>query len=132
MVEFALTVPVFLLLVWGIIAGAWYVLEVSAVTNAAREAVSWEMAAENWVSVNGAPEPYCLDAGSTVPSALRAAAAATGGPFSGAIANSGTITNVSNTSGTCTVTLTVPYTAITSLVPIGPSTITSSSSAYYR
>lgn len=131
-IEFALVAPLFLLLVWGIIAGAWYVLEVSAVTNSAREAVSWEVAAQNWTSVNGGPAPYCADTGSTVPSALRAAAASTAGPFSGAVTNSGTITNVSGPAGTCTVTLSVPYTPLISLVDIGPSTITSSSTAYYR
>lgn len=129
--EFALVAPLFFLLVWGLFAGAWYVLEVSAVTNAAREAASWEVAAANYVTVNGVSEPYCQDTGDTVPSALRGAAAATAGPFSGEITNSATIANGSNSTGTCTVTLTVPYSPITSLVRIGPGTITSSITAYY-
>lgn len=130
-VEFALVAPLFFSLVWALFAGAWYVLEVSAVTNAAREAASWEVAAANYVTVNGASEPYCEDTGNTVPGALRAAAAATAGPFSSDVTNSATITNASNSAGTCTVTLTVPYSPLTSLVPLGPGTITSSSTAYF-
>ena len=127
LVEFALVAPLFLFLVWGIIAGAWYVLEVSAVSNAAREAASWEAAGANFVTVGGISEPYCMDSGNTVPPGLISAAAATAGPFSQEVRASSSITNTPTSSNTCTVTITVPYTPLASLLPIGPTTIKAAS-----
>lgn len=126
LVEFALVAPLFLFVVWGIFAGAWYVLEVSAVTNAAREAASWEVAASNFVTVNGVTEPYCMDSGNTVPAGLISAAASTAGPFSGQV-TAAAITNTSPSSSSCTITLQLPYSPLATLVPFGPSTIRSSS-----
>ncbi len=127
LVEFALVAPLFLVLVWGLIAGTWYVLELSAVTNAAREAASWEAAGANFVTVGTASEPYCMDSGNTLPPGLIAAAASTAGPFSQQVQAPSALTNTSASSNACTVTITVPYTPLASLLPFGPSTIKSSS-----
>ncbi len=150
LVEFALVAPLFFFLIWALFSGIWYVLEVSAVTNAAREAASWEVAASNFIQVTGPaptyqtyPGPYCMYSGSTgttvdptdSTNGLVAAAAATAGPFAQevmAAEGSGNISNTPNAaSDTCTVTITIPYTPLEAFVRIGPSTITASSTAYW-
>lgn len=143
LVEFALVAPLFFLLLWGIFAGAWYVLEVSAVTNAAREAASWEVAGANFTTVtpaSGSPlsEPYCMaGTGATVPAGLVTAAVSTAGPFAQEIrtaAADGELTNGpgasgANGTGECTVSITIPYSPLETFVQLGPRDITSSSTA---
>ncbi len=67
MVEFAFVFPLFLLLVMGIIDGAWYVFETTDLDNAARSAVRWEVAINNFD--NSTDQLYCLD--STPPRTCR-------------------------------------------------------------
>ena len=132
MVEFALVAPLFFFLLWALFSGVWYVLEVSAITNAVREAASWEIAGSNFTPVGGSPQPYCTDSANPLPTKLVQAAAATAGPLSQAVdtaAATGHMTNTAGSPTTCTVTITVPYTPLTSLVPIGSSSVTSSSTA---
>jgi len=134
MVEFAVVGVVFLLLLLGAAEGAWYVLEVSAVNNSARTAARWEVTAANFTA---SQEPYCTVASSAAP--LVAQARSTAGPFAGAI----TVASITNTpvygspgssaTGTvvgCTVTITMTYQPLESLVHIGPSSISSTFTAH--
>lgn len=143
LVEFALVAPLFFFVLFALFAGGWYVLEVSAVTNAAREAVSWEIATEHFANVgtSSAPllEPYCMDTNNTLPAGLVAAAAATAGPFAqevysaagaGKITNTGTAGSSADQS-TCSVTITLPFVPLQSFVRLGPTSVTSSSTAYW-
>lgn len=128
LVEFALVAPLFFFLVFAMFAGTWYVLEVSAVTNAAREAVRWEIATSNFTSSADSPTPWCaVSSGSNVPVGMTQAAQATAGPFASEI-TAATITNTAtyNTLSqpdSCTVTLAIPYLPLVSLVPGLPSRI---------
>lgn len=144
LVEFALIAPLFFFVLFALFAVAWYVLEVSAVTNAAREAVSWEIATEHFATITSTSafpvsEPYCVDTGNTLPPGLVAAAASTAGPFSqevysalgsGDISNTGTTGSATDQS-TCTVTITLPFVPLQSFVHLGPTSVTSSSTAYW-
>ncbi len=134
MVEFALVFPLFLLLMLGVVEGAWFVLEVSAVTNSTRTAARWEVVAANWAPSNF---PDCATAGDSAP--LVAPAQSTAGPFASEISASA-ITNtpvyqiVNGTPTTtligCKVTITVSYSPLQQLAHIGPSTISSTFTAY--
>lgn len=146
MVEFALVLPLFLALLMGIVEGAWYVLEVSAITNSARTASRWEIAAANYCAP-GSPgcssptSPDCAQSPPLTSAGLVGAAQSTAGPFAGAISASTITTNapVYQTAGDstspvigCTVTITVPFQPLESLVHIGPSTLSSTFTAYIQ
>ncbi len=128
-VEFALVAPLFLLLLLGITEGAWYVLEVSAITNSARTAARWEVVASNF----GAGQmPDCALPSPSPP--LVSPARATAGPFADAI-TAASITNVpvDDSSGNvigCTVTIKVTFQPFEQLVQLGPSTISTTFTAY--
>lgn len=135
-VEFALAAPVLFLLICGLADGAWFVLETSAVSNAASQAVRWEIAVQNWDA--SVLQPYCEDSTPNVPSTMIQAAEAGAGPFAGAVGTTSpsyAITNSVVTDPTtgavigCRVTVTVPFTPLTSVVHIGPSTISSTVTA---
>jgi len=131
LVEFALVAPMIFLLFIGIAAGAWYVFEVSAINNSARTAARFEVAAANFQSSSGLPD---CDASPIVNAALVSPAKAAAGPFAGAITTSTLQNTAVDPSGTdvlgCTVTITVPFSPIESLLHIGPSSISSSFTAY--
>ncbi len=126
--------PLFLLLMLGVVEGAWFVLEVSAVTNSARTAARWEVVAANW-DPSGYPD--CSTAGDTAP--LVAPARSTAGPFSSEISTA-SITNApvyqlvggapTTTIIGCQVTIKVSYSPLQQLAHIGPSTISSTFTAY--
>lgn len=128
-----MVVPLFLLLLMGTVEGAWYVLEVSAITNSARTAARWEVVAENF---GAGQQPACATPGTTAP--LVSPARSTAGPFAAAISAS-SITNLPiyqtpDDSSTpligCEVTIKVTYQPLEALVRIGPSTISSTFTAY--
>ena len=131
MVEFALILPVFLLVLVGIIDGVWFVLETSALSNAARQAARWEVAAENFDLTQ--QQPYCQDPSPNVPAGMVAAAQQGAGPFSALVGS-----DMSNAPGptdpdqteSCTVTITAPFSPFAGLVRIGPQSITTSSTAF--
>ena len=126
--------PLFLLLMLGVVEGAWFVLEVSAVTNSARTAARWEVVAANWDSTG---YPDCSTAGTSAP--LVAPARSTAGPFASEISAS-SITNIpvyqvvagvtTTTVIGCQVTITVSYSPLQQLAHIGPSSISSTFTAY--
>ena len=134
MVEFAMVGVLFILLLLGVAEGSWYVLEVSAVNNSARTPARWEVTAANFTA---SQEPECSLPSSAAP--LVAPARSTAGPFAGAItAASITNTPVYGTLGGlttqvvvgCTVTITVTYQPLESLVHIGPSSVSSTFTAH--
>lgn len=130
LVEFALILPVFLVLMLGVVEGSWYVLEVSAISNSARTAARWETVASNYNPADG--DPICATSTRSAP--LVAAAQSTAGPFASAI-TSASLTNipVTNSQGAvigCTLTLTVPDQPLESLLPLGQSRIASTFTAY--
>lgn len=123
-VEFALAGVVFFFLFFGLIDAGWYVFEVSATSNAARNAARWAVAEAN--------QNNC-----TVTSGLLSAAAAQAGPFAGDIGASGAVTtqqlystSVSSDPG-CTVTVTLPFSPFAGPFTVGPPTIRESATAYY-
>lgn len=126
LVEFALTAPLFFFLVFAVFAGAWYVLEVSAVTNATREAVRWEIATSNFNMTEVPPVPWCAySGGPNVPAAMVQAAKTTAGPFASEI-TSAAITNTTTDGGSsCTITLVVPYLPLVSVLPGLPDRVSS-------
>lgn len=131
MVEFALILPVFLLLLAGIIDGAWFVLETSALSNAARQAARWEVAAENFDPTQ--QQPYCQDPSPNVPAGMVAAAQQGAGPFSALVGSD--MTNApgptdSDGYDSCTVTITAPFSPFSGLIRIGPQSITTSFTAF--
>jgi Flp pilus assembly protein TadG len=126
--------PLFLLLMLGVVEGAWFVLEVSAVTNSARTAARWEVVAANW-DASGYPD--CVTPGDSAP--LVAPARTTAGPFASEISASAIVNTpvyqiVNGTATTtvigCKVTIKVSYSPLQQLAHIGPSTISSSFTAY--
>lgn len=133
LVEFALAAPVFFLLLGGIVDGAWYVLEVSAVSNSATQAVRWEIASQNWCTDQATctqlDQPYCDQPTSdNVPSGMLQAAQAGAGPFAGAVGGGISNSAVLDSSGTlvsCKVTVTAPFSPLAALVHIGPSNVSS-------
>lgn len=132
-VEFALAAPVLILVVWGIVVGSWFVFETSAVTNAARQAVRWEAAAQNYQTpVGGVAAPYCALSTSNVPPAMVQAAQVGSGPLSASIGTGITNTALLDSSGDvigCKVVVSVPFTSLTVGVKLGPSTISSTATA---
>ena len=131
MVEFALILPVFLLVLVGIIDGVWFVLETSALSNAARQAARWEVAAENFDLTQ--QQPYCQDPSPNVPAGMVAAAQQGAGPFSALVGSD--MTNApgptdSDGYDSCTVTITAPFSPFAGLVRIGPQSITTSFTAF--
>ncbi len=128
-VEFALVVPLFLLLLLGIAEGSWFVLEVSAITNSARTTARWEVVSSNF-GAGQMPDCALPSPSAAVVTPAKAAA----GPFAGAITSS-SITNVAvddpngNVIG-CTVTIKVTYQPLEQLVRLAPATISSSFTAY--
>ena len=139
LVEFALIAPLFFLLLWGVVDGAWFVFEVSAVSNSATQAVRWEIAAQNWCtnqpSCPNFDQPYCDQPGpANIPVAMVQAAEAGAGPFSGSvavgIANTPVVASASDPAVVgCTVTVSVPFSPLADLIHIGPSTISSTATA---
>jgi Flp pilus assembly protein TadG len=136
MVEFALIFPLFLLLVMGIVDGAWFVFETTDLDNAARSAARWEVAANNFDKTTDPafPQPYCQDSPPTVQPGMLSAAEAAAGPFAAAIA-SGTSTAPANDgygsdADGCTATITAPFSPLGGLIPVGPSSITASFTAF--
>lgn len=133
LVEFAVAAPVFFLLLWGIVDGAWYVLEVSAVSNSTTQAVRWEIAAQNWctdqTTCSQLDQPYCdQPAPGNVPPAMLQAAQAGAGPFASAVAGGISNSAVLDSSGallSCKVTITAPFSPLSGLVHIGPSSVSS-------
>ena len=129
MVEFALVLPLFLLLLLGVAEGSWFVLEVSAITNSARTTARWEVVSSNF-GAGQLPDCALPSPSAAVVTPAKAAA----GPFAGAITSS-SITNVAvddsngNVIG-CTVTIKVPYQPLEQLVRLAPSAISSSFTAY--
>jgi len=130
-VEFALVAPLFFLMVMGIMEGAWYVFEVSAINNSARTAARWEVAAANY-QPGVTPLPDCA-ATPIVNAPLVAPAQAAAGPFASAITTSTLQNTAYDPSGSavtgCTVTITVNFTPLTSLIRLGSSTISSTFTA---
>lgn len=128
-VEFALVVPLFLLLLLGIAEGSWFALEVSAITNSARTTARWEVVSSNF-GAGQMPDCALPSPSAAVVTPAKAAA----GPFAGAITSS-SITNVAvddpngNVIG-CTVTIKVTYQPLEQLVRLAPATISSSFTAY--
>ncbi len=128
-VEFALVVPLFLLLLLGIAEGSWFVLEVSAITSSARTTARWEVVSANF-GAGQLPDCALPSPSAAVVSPAKAAA----GPFAGAITSS-SITNVAvdNSIGDvigCKVTIKVTYQPLEQLVHLAPTTISSSFTAY--
>lgn len=140
LVEFALIAPLFFAMVFAAIGGGWYVLEVSSLTNATRNAVRWEIATANFaqmsngviVDSNGVMEPYCAATppANTPPALIQEAQKAVG-PFASlitpaAITNTPMYQTPGNSNSAvigCTMNLTVHYQPIEPLVPIGSNTI---------
>ncbi len=143
LVEFALIAPLFFFLLWVVVDGAWFVFEVSAVSNSATQAVRWEIAVQNWCAnqptcLKGSQyynEPYCDQPGpDNIPLAMVQAAEAGAGPFASSVAVGMDNTVVTDTaSGTavigCTVRVSVPFSPLADLIHFGPSTISSTATA---
>lgn len=133
LVEFALILPVFFLLLGGIIDGSWYVFETSALTNSARQAARWEVSAANFDQSAQPPQPYCQDSTPTIPPAMVAAAQHGAGPFGGVVSSGmANSPGPSDSAGynSCTVTITAQFAPFDGLVRIGPLTITSQFTAF--
>ena len=131
MVEFALILPVFFLVLMGIVDGAWFVFETSALSNAARQAARWEIGVQNFDPAQ--QQPYCQDSPPTVPPGMVAAGQQGAGPFAGLVNSD--MTNApgptdSDGYNSCTVTITAPFSPFSGLVRIGPQTITTSFTAF--
>lgn len=129
LVEFALVVPLFLVLLLGIAEGSWFVLEVSAISTSTRTTARWEVVSSNF-GAGQLPDCALPSPSAAVVSPAKSAA----GPFAGAITSS-SITNVpvDNSNGNvigCTVTIKVTYQPLEQLVRLAPSTISSSFTAY--
>lgn len=123
-VEFALAGIVFFFLFFGIVDAGWYIFEVSAASNAARNAARWAVAEAN--------QNNC-----TVTPGLLAAAEAQAGPFAASLAENGAVTttqvlsnSVSSDPG-CTVTVTLTFSSLSGPFQVGPSSISQSTTAYY-
>ena len=131
MVEFAIVLPVFLLLLRGIVDGACFVFETSALSNAARQAARWEISVQNFDPAQ--QQPYCQDSPPSIPATMVAAGQEGAGPFA-SLVNSGMTDapgpTASDGYNSCTVTITAPFSPFSGLVRVGPQTITTSFTAF--